>query len=282
MKDWVILIEDKLENWWHSLAKILPNLAIALLVMLMAILVAKLVRRSLYRIIIRLSGKASVSSLIATITQVAVLFTGLFIALDILQLNKAVSSLLAGAGIIGIILGFAFQDITANFIAGVYIAFKKPFEIGHTIKTNDFIGNVENIQLRSTTIRTFSGLHLMIPNRDVIQKPLINYSLTPERRIELEFYIDHNTDLEITHGAIMKALSKISYLYPGKPVDVFFNDVKFTAIKIAVWFWIDNHRQPGFMVARHDAIFYIVNSLKENNISLVLPLSVENFATSPN
>ena len=276
------LIKEKLYSWWISFIKLLPELVLALLVILFAIVIGRFVRRNLYKLLIRISAKTSFSSLFATITQIVILLIGLFIALDILQLNKAVSSLLAGAGIIGIILGFAFQDITSNFIAGIYIALKKPFDIGHTVKTNDFIGNVEEIQLRSTTIRTFSGLHLMIPNRDIIQKPLINYSLTPERRIELEFFIDHNSDLETTHKATFDAVTRISYLYPGKPVEIYFNDVKYTAIKISVWFWIDNHSPPGYMVARHDAIFNIITALKENNISLVLPLTVENFAATSN
>lgn len=276
------LINEKLHSWWIAFIKLLPELVLALVVIVVAVIIGRFVRRNLYTLLIRISAKASFSSLFATITQIVILLVGLFIALDILQLNKAVSSLLAGAGIIGIILGFAFQDITSNFIAGIYIALKKPFDIGHTVKTNDFIGNVEEIQLRSTTIRTFSGLHLMIPNRDIIQKPLINYSLTPERRIELEFFIDYNSDLETTHKASFDAIAKLSYLYPGKPVEIYFNDVKYTAIKISVWFWIDNHSPPGYMVARHDAIFNIVTALKENNISLVLPLTVENFATTAN
>jgi len=276
------LINEKLQSWWTSLIKLLPELVVALLVIILAIIIGRLVRKNLYKLLIRISSRTSFSSLFATITQIIILLVGLFIALDILQLNKAVSSLLAGAGIIGIILGFAFQDITSNFIAGIYIALKKPFDIGHTVKTNDFIGNVEEIQLRSTTIRTFSGLHLMIPNRDIIQKPLINYSLTPERRIELEFFIDQNSDLEITHKAAFDAIAKISYLYPGKPVEIYFNDIKYMAVKISVWFWIDNHSPPGYMVARHDAIFNIVTSLKVNNISLVSPLPTENFATAFN
>jgi small conductance mechanosensitive channel len=276
------LINEKLRHWWVAFIKLLPDLVLALLVIVLAVIIGKFIRRNLYKILIRASAKPSFSSLFATIMQIVVLLTGLFFALDILQLNKAVSSLLAGAGIIGIILGFAFQDITSNFISGVYITLKKPFDLGHTIKTNDFIGNVEEIQLRSTTIRTFSGLHLMIPNRDIIQKPLINYSLTPERRIELDFFIDHNSDLEVAHRAAFDAISKIDYLYPGKPVEIYFNDVKYTAIKISVWFWIDNHSPPGYMVARHDAIFNLITALKENNISLALPLTVENFAATPN
>lgn len=282
MKHWIEIINEKLQGWWVSFIRLLPDLVLALVVIIMAVFAGRFVRKNLYKLLIRTSAKTSASSLFATITQIIVLLTGLFIALDILQLNKAVSSLLAGAGIIGIILGFAFQDITSNFIAGFYIAFKKPFDIGHTIKTNDFIGHVEEIQLRSTTIRTFSGLHLMIPNRDIIQKPLINYSLTPERRIELEFFVDHTSDLEIAHKATFNAIASISYLYPGKPVEIYFNDVKYTAIKISVWFWIDNHSAPGYMVARHDAIFNVVTALKENNISLVLPLAVENFTASSN
>jgi small-conductance mechanosensitive channel len=282
MKNWIDIFNEKLQGWWVSLVRLLPNLVLAVLVLFIAVIAGRFIRKTFYKIMIRISGKASVSSLFSTVMQIIVLLAGLFIALDILQLNKAVTSLLAGAGIIGIILGFAFQDITSNFIAGIYIAFKKPFDIGHTIKTNDFIGHVEEIQLRSTTIRTFSGLHLMIPNRDVIQKPLINYSLTPERRIELEFFIDHSADLEITHKAVFHAIAKISYLYPGKPVEIYFNDVKYTAIKLSAWFWIDNHSPPGYMVARHDAIFNVVTALKENNISLVLPLAVENFATTSN
>jgi small conductance mechanosensitive channel len=276
------LIAEKLHHWWLSFIKMLPDIVLALVVIVVAILIGKFVRRNLYTLLIRVSAKRSFSNLLATITQIVILLIGLFVALDILQLNKAVSSLLAGAGIIGIILGFAFQDITSNFISGVYITLKKPFELGHTIKTNDFIGNVEEIQLRSTTIRTFSGLHLMIPNRDIIQKPLINYSLTPERRIELELFIDHQADLSIVHKAAFDAISKINYLYPGKPVEIYFNDIKYTAIKIAVWFWIDNHSPPGYMVARHDAIFNLTTSFKENNIALVLPLSVENFTSTPN
>ncbi|MGZ5220660.1 MAG: mechanosensitive ion channel family protein, partial [Chitinophagaceae bacterium] len=130
MKNWVELINEKLQGWWVSLIKLLPNLVLALLVIILAILIGRFVRRNLYRLLSRISAKASFNSLFATITQIVVLLIGLFIALDILQLNKAVSSLLAGAGIIGIILGFAFQDITSNFIAGIYIAFKKPFDIG--------------------------------------------------------------------------------------------------------------------------------------------------------
>ncbi len=275
MQHWTDVFYNKTVSWWRSFMDMLPEILLALLIFLVAVACGRLARRGVFRLVQRFSGKSSVARLFGVIVQLAVLLTGLFIALDILQLNKAVSSLLAGAGIIGIILGFAFQDITSNFISGVYIAIKKPFDIGHTIKTNDFIGNVEDIQLRSTTIRTFSGLHLMIPNRDIIQKPLINYSLTRERRIELEFFIDSATDLRAFQEAVMKAMAKLHYLFPGRDPEIYFNDFRENAIKVAVWYWIDNHAPPGYMVARHDAIFHIMDHLKEKDISLMVPMSLQ-------
>ncbi len=275
--NWAEMIGRKLTAWWNGFIVHLPNLLLAAIVIIIAIVLGRVFRRAMYGLIFRISGKPSVGSLFATIGQIVILFVGLFFALDILKLNQAVSSLLAGAGIIGIILGFAFQDITSNFIAGIYIAFKKPFDIGHTIKTNDFIGHVEEIQLRSTTIRTFSGLHLMIPNRDIIQKPLINYSLTSERRIELEFFIDSAVNLGLVHKSAFAAMEKISYLYPGKAIEIYFNDFRENAVKMVVWFWIDNHAPPGYMVARHDAIFHIMSALKEHSISLLVPVSLQNF-----
>ena len=280
MNNWIDAITDKLREWWDSFIHKLPDLLLVILIMIAAIIIGKQLRKWSYRLLFRISNKRAASKLISTITQIIVILFAFFISLDILQLHQTFSSLLAGAGIIGIILGFALQDITANFISGIYITFKRPFDIGHTIKTNDFIGNVEEIQLRSTVIRTFSGLHLMIPNRDIIQKPLINYSLTRERRIELEFFIDSATDLSKAHKAITDAMTRIAYLFPGKPVEIYYNDFRENAVKISVWFWIDNHAPPGYMVARHDAIFYILESLKEQSITLVVPMSLQSIKMS--
>lgn len=267
---------SRLNEWWESVMRQAPRIAIALLVIIGCIFIGRLVKKLLNRGLVRISGKLTTSSLIARIAQITIIITGLVLSLDILNLNHTVSSLLAGAGIIGIILGFALQDITANFISGIYITFKKPFDIGHTIKTNDYIGNVEQIHLRSTTIRTFSGLHLMIPNRDIIQKPLINYSLTRERRIELVVYIEGHADIEKAVQSIHTAMSSITYYYPGKPVEVYFNDFRDNAIQLDVWFWIDNHGLPGYKIARHDAIAAVMKGLNEAGVRLALPVTIKN------
>lgn len=74
----------------------------------------------------------------------------MFVALSVLKLDRAVTSLLAGSGIIGLALAFAFQDIASNFIAGFIMAIKAPFSIGNRIRTNDITGTIQHINFRTT------------------------------------------------------------------------------------------------------------------------------------
>ena len=116
--------------------------------------------------------------------------------LSILQLDKAVTSILAGAGIIGLALAFAFQDIAANFISGIFISFRKPIKLGDVVKINDYMGKVEQINLRDTIILTFQGQMVIIPNKDVFQSPIENYSLLGRRRLDLVVGVSYGDDLE--------------------------------------------------------------------------------------
>lgn len=273
MNDWIKLVSEKLGNWYVHFIKMLPNILLAVVVLIAAHYMARFLRNITVKIIAHKAQRPTGAYLLSTIVYLVVFFIGLFFALDILQLDKAVSSLLAGAGILGLALGFAFQDLSSNFISGVYITFKKPFEVGHTIETNGFIGTIEDIQLRSTTIRTFSGLHLMIPNKDIFQKPLINYSLTASRRIELNLSVAFDSNLENLATIAREAVEQIDYLFKEKPVEVYFTDFGEGSVKISVWLWINNHLPPGFMVARHDAIVNLSNAFKEHDISLITPIS---------
>ncbi len=269
------IVFEKLNNWWRSLIAILPNLLLAILVIIGFIFLARYIRKFTLRIMPKMSGseKHSIDALFANMSYVLILSIGIFISLNILNLNKTVSSLLAGAGIIGLVLGFAFQDLSSNFISGIYIAFKRPFDLGETIETNGYTGNIEEIQLRSTTIRTSQGLHLIIPNKDVFQKPILNYSRTTERRVELSFSISPEHDPRQILSLCKLAVEQLSYIAKDQPVEVYYTAFADNMVKVAVWFWIYNNKPPGFMVAQNDAIVNIIQELGKQNIPLITPVT---------
>jgi small-conductance mechanosensitive channel len=156
-KPWNYLIEEKLEKWWEYGVTMLPNFLLAIIVVSIFLILGRLVRKFSASFILSISKNSSLSSLLSGVIYTLIVIAGIMTALDIMELNKTVSSILAGVGIIGLALGFAFQDLTSNFISGAFIALKRPFDVGHTIETNGFTGVIEEIELRSTTLKTSGG-----------------------------------------------------------------------------------------------------------------------------
>ncbi len=195
-----------------------------------------------------------------------VIVIGIMISLNILRLDKAVTSLLAGVGIIGLALGFAFQDLTSNFISGAFITFKKPFEIGHIVESNGFVGEVEDIQLRATRMRTFAGLHVIIPNKDIFQKPIINYSLTSKRRVEVEFLVVNKAEATDVIDIIRHELENKCSKEHFRDIEVYYSQIEDPKIKIYVSVWTTLIEPHQFMKARHDIITTVIKVLMERSI----------------
>ena len=264
--NWTAIIYKKLAHWGLGFISMLPNLLLAIVVLVAFIFFGKFLKNIIYKILHKLSGKESVSRLFSSVASLLVMIVGLFIALKILNLNQAVSTLLAGAGIIGLALGFAFQDLTANFISGIFMIFKRPFEVGEVLETNGFTGTVEDIQLRTTTIQTYQGMHLILPNKDIFQKPIINHSRSEDRRIEFSFAIPLEQDLDKIIAVTKDTLDKLDFLTTNKPKQIFYTEIGDKTVKLVIWCWVPFHKAPNFMEGRHQAILAIVNNYKANGI----------------
>lgn len=260
------IIIKKLEKWERKLIEMLPNFVLAGLLLVVFFFIAKILRGLIYKLVFKISKSESISGLFAGVFQAAALIVGLTMALNVLNLEKTVSSLLAGVGIIGLALGFAFQDLTANFISGVFMSVKRPFEVGDKIETNSFTGTVYQMQLRSTTILTTAGLHVVLPNKDIFQKPIINYSRANERRVEIDLFVSNTFDLSQTEGLVRKALEKLDTRKPISDVDFYYTAVDDVKVKFTVSFHIDNAEPKGYFESRHKAIVAIYKAYAEKGM----------------
>lgn len=146
------VLTEKIEGWLIGFTASLPNLIVAVLVVTAFWFAAKFVRGFFEKFFQRFSDNGPVAKLLAAVVQVILIVTGVFVALGILNLDKTVSSLLAGAGVVGLALGFAFQEIASNFIAGILIAFRKPYNVGDILKVEGNEGKVTDINLRTTNM----------------------------------------------------------------------------------------------------------------------------------
>jgi small conductance mechanosensitive channel len=111
---------------------------------------------------------------------------------------------------------------------------------------------------------TTAGLHVIIPNKDIFQKPIINYSRSENRRVELDFTLPNTTDLGLAESIVRKALEQLDG--SAKEIEFYYTGIEDPKIKLSVSFQIDNQQPKSFMVQRHNAILAIHRELGENNL----------------
>ncbi len=194
----------------------------------------------------------------------------MFLALQILELDQAVTSLLAGAGIVGIAIGFAFQDMLSNFIAGVMLASKSPFRNGDYIETNGFGGFVKSVDLRYTKIVTLDGKAVYIPNKEIFENALVNFSSEPERRVEVQVGVAYDSDLKKVEKTAMDAVKKLHNV-KNKKIEVQFTSFGGSSIDLIVKFWVDSKGELNPLDGQSEAIKLIHEAFEENGIDMPFP-----------
>ncbi len=157
-------LNQVLLDYWHQFVHLLPKLLIALVVVAIGLTIANHVSQLLGSRLKKRSHDALLADFLTNFTRWSLLMAGVLLAMHILGLSGVASGLLAGAGLSAFIVGFALKDIAENFLAGVVLAFNRPFSIRDTVKVRDLTGEVEALNLRTTLIKTFNIMLLATTN----------------------------------------------------------------------------------------------------------------------
>lgn len=270
-----------LQEWGETFFEMLPNLVLAILIVVAAVFAARLVRRVVANVLRRAADRAphtkNVVDLLATLAYVAVLAAGTFVALTVLRLEGVVTTLLAGAGVVGLALGFAFQDIASNFIAGVLMAVRNPFVVGEIIETNGYMGTVREISLRSTVLDTFQGQKVILPNAKVFGDPIVNYSTRRERRVDLTCGVGYGDDLAHAQRVAVEAVEGLEVRKASKPVQLYYTEFGDSSINFVVRFWIDFSVQTDFLEAQSEAVKAVKAAFDASGVTIPFPIRTLDF-----
>ena len=267
---------NKLDSWAILTVKMLPNIVVALIVLVIIIKMSRLIAKLMARAVMRFSGYRHIARLTATMTRLAVLTVGVILALDVLNLDRAVASLLAGVGILGIAFGFASKDIVSNFMSGILLHFIHPFRIDDFIKSGEFLGHVEAVDMRSTKIRNQQGQRITIPNKNILGNPIINYTVSGERRVDLPWSLTQVEDLPKAEELAIMAVEAMEWRIPDRPVELFYEKVGEYTIDFEIRFWTDPE-QKFYLKARSEAIKAIKTTFEEHGIPMPSPVRVLDF-----
>ncbi len=271
------IVVGKIEEWITTLIAMLPNLVVATFILILFFVIGRIARKTVGKILSRVAENRTVTNLLESIVGIAITAIGFFIALTVLQLDGAVTSLLAGAGIIGLALGFAFQDIASNFIAGVILSIRHPFGIGDIIESNDFFGIVQKLNLRNTVLKTVTGQIVYMPNKKVFENPLQNYSTTGLRRVDLSCGISYGDDLKKARDIAVDAVDQVENILSDKGIEFFYDEFGDSSINFKIRFWVNFVSVPDYWRARSEAIMAIKKAFDDNDIMIPFPIRTLDF-----
>jgi small-conductance mechanosensitive channel len=269
--DGVAKLYDKLEVWLESGIKMLPNLMIALLIIIFFWLLSRIVYKWTVSMFEKTHLNENIEHLLATMVRILVICLGIVFALGVLELQKTVFSLLAGVGVIGLALGFAFQDLASNFIAGVMLALRAPIKIGDVVKIKGTMGSVIDIRLRDTHIRNFDGQDIFIPNKDFTTNELTNYSSFGKRKIKIEVGVGYEDNQTEAVDVILEALNSVPGILKDPAPDAYIESLGDSCVNLFGQIW---YQYPGgnYFQVRHDAINLVKKALIENGFNIPFPI----------
>ncbi len=201
--------------------------------------------------------------------QIIISIIALFVLLGAWGIK--LTGLLAGAGFMGIVIGFAAQETIGNVIAGILMMFSRPFDLEDWVQISEFSGIVTDISIIHTKMETFDGEEIAIPNSLVSSSPINNISRRGQLRVKETIGIDYESDPIKAKEIAEEEMKKHKHTAESPPPRALVNELADSSVNIELLFWIDDPLPKKRREALHDLITSIKKRFEENDIGIPFP-----------
>ena len=270
-------VQDNVTTVYQSIKAQAKNLIKAVPLLLVGIILFALVtwfgswlsnRQKMWQ---RLTPNPFVAELLSQTVKVIFIILGLILALSLIGAETILGTLLGGAGVIGIAVGFAVKDTIENYIASLMLSIRQPFRARDHILINTQEGIVVRLTSRATILMTLDGNQLRIPNAEVFKATILNYTKNPERRFTFELGVDANDDPLAAIKVGIDAIAQLGFALDKPKVTAIIKEVGDSNIILQFQVWV-NQSEADFSKARSIAIRETKHALEDEGFSLPEPI----------
>ena len=243
----------------------LPSFIGTLLALLATWLIARSLRRLTFVGTRQWQGDDNSKILVSRIVYGGVWVVGSIVALGVLGLDF--TTLLGTLGLTSVVIGFSLRDILSNFFSGIILLASRPFRLGDQIVIKEFEGTVSQIELRATTLVTYDGRVVYIPNQEVFSAVITNNTVSGKRRTSVMIGITYDTDINTVKKNLTDTVLKIAGVEPEPKPITLVRELGTATVNIEVRFWVNSQRLP-FIEMTSEAAQAIKESLQQAEIKL--------------
>ena len=274
---------DNITQIWkefqQNILEHIPKVVLALIIIILFALVASGAKKiciNVYRKAFK-ENYLNIERIIASLFYALFFATGVLLALHILGLDKPFEKLLAGAGVVGIIAGFALKDIASNMFSGLLVDLQRPYKVGDWVEIDGKYGVVLDISWLTTKIKTVPGQEVFVPNQIIYNGTFTNYSTWGKRRIILRSGVSYGDDLEHVRSVALDEVKKIEEYLPEEGIDFYFTDIGGSTYDFMLRYWVKFESNDDFCKGMNDVIMRIKKRFEQENISIAYPVTTLDF-----
>ncbi len=258
-----------LTRYWQQFVYALPRIALGILLLLVVLFLASRISALLQLRLSRRAHDPLFSRFVARLVKFVLLVVGIILMLHVLGLSGVAGGLLAGAGISAFVVGFAFKDIAENFLAGIILAFNRPFALDDTIKLNDFVGHVKELNFRTTHLKTFDEKDVFIPNAMIVKEPVVNLTRDGMLRLDFVVGIAYEDDIASAEKLVLQTISQNPEVRKDKPPFMVVEELATSTVNLRMFFWVDtDDYKKGVLITKSAVMQRVKEALTDGGFTL--------------
>ncbi len=253
----------QLQSYYDELIVLLPKLTLAIVTFTILFFIANRSRRIVNDRLIERMDDPLLARFLARMVKVTIVVLSLMLVFKIIGLGDIAAGLITGASVSAVVIGFAFKDIGENFLAGIMLAFNRPFRVGDIVELDGMKGKVVALDMRTTHIKSFDGKDIYIPNASIIKNAVLNYTIDGFMRNDFVIGLDYGADVDEAIKIIKTEMQKVNgVLQDVKAPSVYVSNLNASTLDLTVYYWLDTFDSKYSSInIRTAAIYNVLQAL---------------------
>ena len=250
----------------------IPYFVASIIVVLIFWFLSIVFKKIVYKLLGSRSRHQNLVKVFQRVGGALIIFIGFMIAMVIAVPGFTPAKLIGALGIGSVAIGFAFKDIFQNLLSGILLLISEPFRIGDQIVSGEYEGTVEDIKIRATTIKTYDGRQVVIPNSDLYTSALTVNTAYKQRRLQVAVGIGYEDDIEAAKAEIMQALDKVDSVSTLSKPSVIATGFGGSSMDLMVRWFIEDGTQANKVASIHQVIVEIKKALDAAGVNIPFPI----------
>lgn len=266
-------IWQKIDSWLDGFVKNLPNILVGIILFIIIVLIARWLG-SFIKKQLKKRNRSNFGEILGSFSKWIFILLGFFLCITIVAPSIGFGDLIAGMGVSSVAIGFAFQDILQNWLAGILILTRQPFRIGDEIEVNGMKGRVDRIETRATVITTYDGIDIVVPNNEIYTNAVKVITAHNYIRSQYDLGLGYDQPYEKAVKILRETLENTEGVAQDKPIDILNWDQADSWLTIRMRWWTDSKR-GNVVKTFSDVIAKTQHAMDEAGIDLPFPTHVQ-------